>query len=49
VYSRALEERDRAAADIMGQVLSPTMRDPERLEAGQFRSRRCGDPIWEWL
>lgn len=34
VYSHALEERDRAAADIMGQVLSPTTRDPERLEAG---------------
>lgn len=34
VYSHTLEERDRAAADIMGQVLSPTKRDPTQLEAG---------------
>jgi len=34
VYSHALEERDRAAADIMGQVLSPTKKDAAQLEAG---------------
>ena len=34
VYSHALEERDRAAADIMGEVLSPGSPSPPELEAG---------------
>jgi integrase len=34
VYSHALEERDRAAADIMGQVLSPAKEDSAQLETG---------------
>jgi integrase len=32
VYSHALEERDRAAADVMGRVLGPTTSDPAALE-----------------
>ena len=34
VYSHAIEERDRAAADIMGRVLSPTPPAPAELETG---------------
>ncbi len=32
VYSHALEERDRAAADVMGRVLGPTTSGPAALE-----------------
>lgn len=34
VYSHALEERDRAAADIIGNVLSPPRSEPAELETG---------------
>ena len=34
VYSHALEERDRAAADIMGRVLSPTQPAAAELDSG---------------
>jgi integrase len=34
VYSHALEERDRAAADIIGRVLSPPETTPAALESG---------------
>jgi integrase len=34
VYSHALEERDRAAADIMGRVLGPTRQEFEKGETG---------------